>query len=224
MVPMTKTVLLGTTIAALFAVMMFASPMADALSGIIAAEAETGDDKLKAEITTDRDITSDGSEGAFGYGVVTIDGGVGLGGTGDSLMVATTHAGVLDSAEQSNQWDPVWHNHYVQLKAADPNHCANTILGPLEVDTISFESPGKVKVDDETLELDDMPAIFAGTNALSLSPFTWHPNTDAELVVSFTLNPVDDDGNTTLDFKHVCVENVVPFGISSDSDDEDKDD
>src|SRR5215207_151869 len=52
-------------------------------------------------------IPTDGSEGAFGYGILTED--------GDAILVATTHAGVLDSEEQRFIEDPIWHNHFVKL-------------------------------------------------------------------------------------------------------------
>ena len=213
---MTKTkVILGMSLVAAFALIVF-TPLASAVSNIVYATATTGQSTLDSQITTATRISKGGTDGAFGYGVVTLDG---LGGTGDSLMVATTHAGVLDSEKQEgNAFNPVWHNHFVQLALAglyctSSNDAAG--LPALEVSNLSFESPGKVKVKQQNqLFLEDMPGVFTGTNALTGSPLTWTPNTDAEIVVQFTLRPVDDDGNTTLDFTHVCVENTIPYPIN----------
>jgi len=72
--------------------------------------------------------------GAFGTGVVT---------TG-TLVVTTTHPGVLDSETQANAADPIQHNHYVNLiNFGDPqNPVCQAAAATFEVDTISFESPG----------------------------------------------------------------------------------
>ena len=98
--------------------------------------------------------------------------------------------------------------------AADYCIASNDAAGlpALEVANLSFQEPGKVKVKKQTnLFLEDMPRIFNGNDALTGSPLTWTPETDADLVVQFTLRPVDDAGKTTLDFTHVCVENTIPY-------------
>jgi hypothetical protein len=208
----TKTVL-GVSFIAVFAVLAF-TPMASAIANVVIATATTGGATLDAQITTASKINKGGQDGAFGYGILTT---TAFGGVGDSLMVATTHAGVLDSEKQSGQFDPVWHNHYVQLKEAGAYCAVNTALEvALEVDTISFESPGKVKVKKQNnLYLEDMPAVLDGTNALTSLDKTFTPGTQAGAAVQFTLNPVDDAGNTTLDsWTHVCVENVAPTTLT----------
>jgi len=59
-----------------------------------------------AIILTKSSIPKDGSEGAFGYGVLT----------SGAVIVSTTHKGVLDSQTQGgNKNNPVFHNHYTQL-------------------------------------------------------------------------------------------------------------
>lgn len=209
---MTKTkAILGISFAAAFALVAF-TPLASAVSEIFSATVTADETTLNAAVVTETKINKGGQDGAFGYGVVTLDG---LGGSGDSLMVATTHKGVYDSEKQDGQFDPVWHTHYVQLAPAG-DYCNDTNgeagLPALEVANLSFQEPGKVKVKKQTnLFLEDMPNIFSGNDALTGSPMIWTPETDAELVVQFTLRPVDDDGNTTLDFDHVCVENTIPF-------------
>ena len=52
--------------------------------------------ELEATLFTEGVIPTDGSEGAFGYGILTND--------GDAILVSTTHAGVLDSEEQNSFW------------------------------------------------------------------------------------------------------------------------
>ncbi|MFB5626540.1 MAG: hypothetical protein ACE5RQ_07200, partial [Nitrosopumilus sp.] len=141
----------------------------------------------------------------FGYGFLTY--------SGDSLIVATTHAGVLDSEKQDDQFDPVWHTHYVQLTSS--SLCGpSTPFGPLQVANLSFEEPGKVKVKKQTnLFFEDMPASFSGTNALNASAATWTPTTNATTAVQFELRPIDGANNTSLEFAEVCVENVVPYTL-----------
>ena len=58
---------------------------------------------LNAFLKTHRLIPENGQGGAFGYGILTTNTRTGDG----SLIVTTTHAGVLDSAEQRDINDPV---------------------------------------------------------------------------------------------------------------------
>jgi hypothetical protein len=127
-------------------------------------------------------------------------------------MVATTHAGVLDSAAQADASDPVWHTHYVKLKGAG-EYCADTNgdLGRLEVDNLSFDTPGILNVANKHVIFANMPPSFTSTSVLGTSPDTWNPGTQASLVASFTLNPV----TTSDSVFHVCVEDVTPFAAGS---------
>jgi len=96
---MTKTrTILGVSFAAVFALMFAFTPMASAVSNIFSATVTEDGSTLDAAIVTSTKINKGGQDGAFGYGVVTLEG---LGGDGDSLMVATTHKGVYDSEKQS---------------------------------------------------------------------------------------------------------------------------
>lgn len=213
---MNSKAILGMSIIAVATIALLTlTPLAAAVSDILSASIASGGSTLSATITTESKIAKGGQDGAFGYGVLT---------GGDSLMVGTTHAGVLDSIKQGgDQFNPVWHNHYVQLAAVPlededteeiEQYCEDTngALGPLEVANLSFESPGKIKIRHQNVvDFENMPASLTGTNALTGTGMTWTPGTDADTVVQFTLRPVDDDGNTTLDFTHVCVENVIPF-------------
>ena len=209
----TKT-LLGVSFVAVFAVLAF-TPLPSAITNIVSATVVTGGATLDATINTASKINKGGQDGVFGYGILTT---TPFGGIGDSLMVATTHKGVLDSEKQGgDQFSPVWHNHYVQLKPAGAYCAAKVVQGvpALEIDKLSFESPGKVKVHHQNiLDLEDMPSVLDGTDALSSDPTIFSPKTVARLAVEFTLNPVNDAGETTLEFTHVCVENIIATGLS----------
>jgi hypothetical protein len=101
-----------------------------------------------AAMVTDAIIPKDGSGGAFGYGILT----------GDSIIVSTTHAGVLDSkAQNGDKNNPVFHNHYVHL-GPDRENCGNNP----RVTAITFASPGKVTVAGSLLVLQDLPKTSDG--------------------------------------------------------------
>lgn len=199
-------VFVGLAAAALVAAMVLAPALASAVSSITSAKIEPDKTGLEAKIGTASNIATDGSDGAFGYGVLNLG--------GDSLVVATTHAGVLDSAAQSAASDPIWHNHYVQLAGAD-DYCAppNTVPdgARLEVAALTFESPGEVSVSGANIKMEDLPGTFTGTNPLdAFNAITMSPGTTADTVVSFTLSiPATEDF-------HVCVENISPFAAETD--------
>ena len=94
-------------------------------------------DELEATLTAEGVIPTDGSEGAFGYGILTED--------GDAILVATTHAGVLDSEEQSFMEDPTWHTHLVRL--GDIAECGED-QGVVD---ITWQSPGQIEINDNML-------------------------------------------------------------------------
>ena len=199
-----KHVFIGLAVAAIALALALAPTLAAAVSAITSASITSTDSTLGARIQTASKIAKNGNDGAFGYGVLT---------SGDSLMVSTTHQGVLDSSSQAGDANsPVWHNHYVQLAGAGSYCAENTALGGarLEVAALTFESPGKVKVNQDVIALLNMPATFDGTNALTGNPITLSPGTTADTVVSFTLSPLFDGATLT----HVCVENVQPASAS----------
>ncbi len=146
----------------------------------------------EAKIKTDGKIPTDGSGGAFGYGIIT---------TGDSIMVTTTHAGVLDSEDQADALDPVWHNHYVRL-GSDSN-CGSD---PAVVD-ITWESPGTIEIKNKKAVMEDLIAMFIGTHSITKAPLYMSPGTDVANVVSFELEPVFDDGGNLV---AVCVTDIQP--------------
>ena len=65
----------------------------------------------------------------------------------------------------------------------------------LQVESITFESPGQVDIENRNADLTKIPASFSGTDALSKDDLTIEPGTDVEDVVSFKLSPQfnDDD-------------------------------
>ena len=157
-------------------------------------------DEMSAFLQTHGHIPTNGDGGAFGYGILTTEGL-------NAVVVSTTHSGVLDSEEQLDAEDPVWHNHFVTL-AENSDACGNNP----KVETITFESPGQVKVKNSNADPTQIPASFSGTDALTNDELTIDPGTDVEDVVSFKLSPQFNDNN---ELEVVCVtdlqsaENIV---------------
>ncbi len=100
------------------------------------ATIDADSDEMSAFLETHGHIPTNGDGGAFGYGILTSEGL-------DAVVVSTTHAGVLDSEEQSDADDPVWHNHFVTL-TTDAENCGDDPA----VQSITFESPGQVNIED----------------------------------------------------------------------------
>ncbi len=203
---MTNTILLGTTLA-VFAVSMFALGNADAVSDFLSINKATissdATDFNKAKFIVKGPIPVDGAGGAFGYGIIS---GAGL----EAIAVTTTHAGVLDSEAQANAADPVFHNHYVALQ--DAQGIDGTGLCPgLEIRDITYEEPGDVNVKSNKATMVDVPLIFEGTHSLSGADISFATDGVANAAVSFTINPVDGDGNTSVtDIQAVCINDVSP--------------
>jgi hypothetical protein len=165
---------------------------ADFLS-IRQALVQTSSDKVdSAKMNTKASIPKDGSGGAFGYGVLT----------SDTIIVSTTHPGVLDSKTQNgNKDNPVFHNHYTQLDFPPNPHC-----GPnpeVVLNTLTFGSPGKLTVGGSNLVQSNLPKSFEGqtqTNTL-IGP----------KVVSFELQPIFKNNDPNIQPPEaVCVTNIQP--------------
>jgi len=187
---MTKTILLGITFAALFTIAMLASPLSAFATGhliITEAEAEEDDGFWEVEIETAADIPTDGGAGAFGYGVVGSAG----------ILVATTHSGVgPDHPDQDNIDDPVMHTHVVTL--------GENLDCPDDLAVTSITSPSfPIEIDDDELEIDDVPTSAAGTLT---GPF-------ASFNLSI-LGPADDPDA-------VCVNDLLLFDGEIEAEDED---
>ncbi|HKU84473.1 MAG TPA: hypothetical protein VJP58_10570 [Candidatus Nitrosocosmicus sp.] len=168
------------------------------------ATIDTGSDEMSAFLKTHGHIPTNGDGGAFGYGVLTSEGL-------DAVVVSTTHAGVLDSEEQNGANDPVWHNHFVTL-GDDSENCGSDKA----VKSITFESPGQVKIDDTNADLTAIPDSISGTDALTGDDLTLSPGTDVNDVVSFKLSPQFNDND---ELKAVCVTDIQSAdNIVSDND------
>jgi hypothetical protein len=211
---------LGLIAAAFVGSMALAPVLANAVTQFIpniqSATAGTSATEIHAKL---KDVASliprDGSGMAFGYGLLT---SAGLSG----VVVTTTHQGICDSNTQSttttifvdSTCSPVFHNHFVILTTTSVTDCApNTALtgSPrLEVQDLTYQSPGKVVVKGNTATLIDIPSTFTGTSALDGDSLTITPGTSVAAAVGFTLHPVFVTGSLT----HVCVENVAPHSIT----------
>jgi hypothetical protein len=149
--------------------------------------------ELEATLTTEGVIPTDGSEGAFGYGILTED--------GDAILVATTHAGVLDSEEQSSMEDPTWHTHLVRL--GDIAECGED-QGIVD---ITWQSPGQVEINDNTASVSGVGTDeFEGSNSITSEDLSMTLGEDVSNVVSFRLNPIFDE---QAGLQAVCVTDIM---------------
>jgi hypothetical protein len=149
--------------------------------------------ELEATLTAEGLIPTDGSEGAFGYGILTED--------GDAIVVATTHAGVLDSEEQSSMEDPTWHTHLVRL--GDVAECGED-QGVID---ITWQSPGEVEINDNIASVSGVGTDeFEGSNSITSEDLTMRLGEDVSNVVSFRLNPIFDE---QAGLQAVCVTDIT---------------
>ncbi len=137
-------------------------------------------------------IPTDGTGGAFGYGILTED--------GDAILVATTHAGVLDSEEQNYILDPTWHNHFVRL--GEVAECGED-QGVVD---ITWQSPGEVRIDDNIASISGVPTDeFEGWDSITGEELSMTLGQDVSNVVSFKLDPVFDEEDG---LQAVCVTDI----------------
>ncbi len=139
-------------------------------------------------------IPTDGSEGAFGYGILTDD--------GDAILVAHTHRGVLDSEEQNYILDPTWHHHFVRL-GDDVAECGEDqgVIG------ITWQSPGEVEINDNEARISDVPTDeFQGRHSITGEDLSMTLGQDVSNVVSFRLDPVFDE---QAGLQAVCVTGIM---------------
>jgi hypothetical protein len=136
-------------------------------------------------------IPTNGTEGAFGYGILTDD--------GDSILVTHTHPGVLDSEDQRFIEDPIWHNHFVKL--GDVEQCGED-QGVIDV---TWQSPGVVTIDDNTARISGVPTDeFEGWDSITGEPLSMTLGEDVSDAVSFKSDPVfGEDG-----LEAVCVTDI----------------
>jgi hypothetical protein len=149
---------------------------------------------LGALLQTNGIIPTDGSGGAFGYGIITTQGLA-------AVIVATTHQGVKDSVAQDAGAGPVWHTHFVKLETGVTGLCGTSP----EVVAITFQEPGRVVVAGNHLTLQGIPSSFTGTDALTGKQITLSPGHSVRNVVSFILDPKFQGGA----LRAVCVEDIT---------------
>ena len=153
-------------------------------------------DDDNGEITTELDvegllIPTNGTGGAFGYGVLTDD--------GDAILVAHTHPGVLDSEAQGFIEDPIWHNHFVRF--GNVEHCGKD----QGIADVTWQSPGEVEINDNIARISDVPTDeFEGRDSMTGESLSIMLGEAVSEVVSFKLDPVfGDDG-----LEAVCVTHI----------------
>jgi hypothetical protein len=152
------------------------------------------DDELTAELDVEGLlIPTNGTRGAFGYGVLTDD--------GDAILVAHTHPGVMDSEDQRFIEDPIWHNHFVKL-GDDVEQCGED-QGVVD---ITWQSPGEVRIDDNIASISGVPTDeFEGWDSITGEELSMTLGQDVSNVVSFKLDPVFDEEDG---LQAVCVTDI----------------
>jgi hypothetical protein len=171
---------------------VFAST-AESFLTIERANVLTNDDDFTIELTVEGLlIPTNGTEGTFGYGVLTDE--------EDVILVTTTHPGVLDSEAQRFIEDPIWHNHFVKL--GDVEQCEED-QGIID---ITWQSPGAVTIDDNAARINDVPTDeFEGWDGITGEPLSMMLGEDVADVISFKLDPVFDEEDG---LEAVCVTDI----------------
>jgi hypothetical protein len=153
---------------------------------------DDGDDELAISLILEGLlIPTNGTEGAFGYGILTDE--------GDAILVAHTHRGVLDSEDQSSIEDPIWHNHFIKL--GDVEQCGEH-QGVIDT---TWQSPGEVNINNDSASVSDIPTDeFEGWDSITGEQLSMTLGEDVNDVISFKLNPVfGEDG-----LEAVCVTDI----------------
>jgi hypothetical protein len=138
-------------------------------------------------------IPTDGTEGTFGYGILTDD--------GDAIFISHTHPGVLDSEDQRFNEDPIWHNHLVKFGNIDQCEDDQGVVD------ITWQSPGEVRIDDNVARISGVPTDeFEGWDSMTGESLSMTLGRDVSDVVSFKMNPVFGDD----ELEAVCVTDLRP--------------
>jgi len=184
---MGKTILLGTTLAVVFAVFMIAPALAG--GHLMITEAEVDGDEAEIEVAAD--IPTDGSAGDFGYGFFTTDG---------KVVAITTHGGIGDdSKKQKSDTDPRFHSHLVELTADDnvADECdVDADKGMFAIVSASFKDIADFEVEDNEVEIEDIKKKAGKLNGDVVS-FTLFAEEDGEICLQViddaTAEDDDDD-------------------------------
>jgi hypothetical protein len=180
-------------IGAIFDIPSVFASTAESFLTIERANVLTNDDDFTIELTVEGLlIPTNGTEGTFGYGVLTDE--------EDVILVTTTHPGVLDSEAQRFIEDPIWHNHFVKL--GDVEQCGED-QGIID---ITWQSPGAVTIDDNAARINDVPTDeFEGWDGITGEPLSMMLGEDVADVISFKLDPVFDEEDG---LEAVCVTDI----------------
>jgi hypothetical protein len=188
---------LGLIVVAVFIGNIFNTPpvfasTAESFLTIERANASIDDDELAISLIVEGLlIPTNGTEGAFGYGILTDE--------GDAILVTHTHAGVLDSEDQRFIEDPIWHNHF--LKLGDVEQCGEH-QGVIDV---TWQSPGEVRINNDSASVSDIPTDeFEGWDSITGEPVSMMLGEDVDDVISFKLDPVFGEEG----LKAVCVTDI----------------
>jgi hypothetical protein len=191
---------LGLIVVAGFIATIFDIPPVFGLAGesfLTIERAIVSIDEDNEELTTELDvegllIPTNGTEGSFGYGILTDE--------GDTILIAHTHTGVLDSEAQRFIEDPIWHNHFVKL--GDVEQCGED-QGVVD---ITWQSPGEVGIDDNIATISGIPTDeFEGWDSITGEPLSMTLGEDVSEVISFKLDPVFDEEDG---LEAVCVTHI----------------
>ncbi len=155
---------------------------------------DEADDELSSELVVEGpSIPLNGTEGAFGYGLRTH-------GEDNTILVAHTHAGLLDSEDQRFIEDAGWHTHLIRL--GDVEQCRED-KGIVD---ITWESPGEVSIDDDTATISGVPTEeFEGGDSITGESLSMVLGESVNEAISFKLEPVyggDDE------LEAICVTDI----------------
>lgn len=192
---MNRKLVLGMSSTAVAIMMVASSALADEFSKF-SSIVQIRDENIGAIVNSD-DLIEE--SGAYGFGVVT---SAGL----EGILITATHGGVLDSAAQTDASDASFHNHYVSVQ--DSQVDGSGLCPTLEVKDISWDEPGDVTILDDAAVFDG-PTEFKSTHSLTGDEVTFNNLGSVGSVVSFTITPVDGNGNLSLDpIVAVCIDAV----------------
>jgi hypothetical protein len=191
---------LGLIVVAGFIGTIFDIPPVSALTAesfLTVERANLSIDEDDEELTTELDVEGllipiNGTGGAFGYGILTDE--------GDTILIAHTHSGVLDSEAQRFIEDPIWHNHFVKL--GEVEQCGED-QGVVD---ITWQSPGEVRIDDNIATISDVPTDeFEGWDSITGEPLSMTLGEAISEIISFKLDPVFDEEDG---LEVVCVTDI----------------
>jgi hypothetical protein len=201
--PNKLTITMGVT----FAIIMSISSQNSELGQVFAqtenftlsdAKVKKTNSTLHANLTSNSEISQDGSKGAMGIAIISEKGF-------ESIIASTTHGGVLDSEVQKNTDDPAWHNHFVKL--AFNNSISSKCGNNPEVEELTFQSPGNVTINYTNMQISEIPHKFDAINSLDNNSLSFEQGNSIDKVVTFKLQPHFDAQN---EVEVVCVTDIQP--------------